>query len=254
MRRMPAVVAALLVALMLAATDAGADLAVAHRHHRGAVPARWRRRRAGAHRGRAAFRKHEGDRGGREPLRRRRHRRHAPGRQSGARRLHADDGAYRHHRDQPESLCQCRLRSAQGLHRHRHDRLDAGRADRASVVSGQDRRRRDRDREEGAGQAQLRHLGDRHRRLSHGGVLQVRRRSADADRALSRHRAADERPDRRPCAGVVRRAAAGHGQHPGREAARHCGHRPAPLQPVAGCADGFGVRAAGLRTRCCSTA
>ena len=37
--------------------------------------------------------------------------------------------------------------------------------------------------------------------------------------------AADERPARRPCAGRVRRAAAGDGQYPGRQAARHRGDR-----------------------------
>ncbi len=226
-RKLIIAAAGLLAALALERAHAGrgASLAVADRHHRGAVPAGGRRRRAGAHRGRAAVGRHEGDGRGREPPRRWRHRRHACGREGGARRLHADDGAYRHHRDQPKPLCQCRLRPAQGFHRHRDDRLDAGRADRASVVSGQDRCRRDRDREERAGQAQFRHLGDRHRRLSHRGIFQVRGRPADADRALSGYRAADERPDRRACAGFVRRAAARHGQHPGRQVARHRGHR-----------------------------
>ena len=73
------------------------------------------------------------------------------------------------------------------------------------------------------------------------------------DRALSRHGAADERSDRRARAGLVRRAAAGDRQHPGRQAARHRGHRHAALQPVARRADGRGIRPAGLRLPCCTT-
>ena len=59
--------------------------------------------------------------------------------QGRARRLHAAPRPHRLDLDQSEPLCQCGLRSAQGFRRHRADRLDAGGADRASVVSGEDR-------------------------------------------------------------------------------------------------------------------
>ena len=64
-------------------------------------------------------------------------------------------------------------------------------------------------------------------------VVQVDHRRAGDHRALQGHRAADERSARRPCAGRVRRAAAGDGQSRGRHAARHRDARPAALQPAA---------------------
>ena len=78
--------------------------------------------------------------GGRQSRRRQRARRHARGAEGRARRLHAAARPHRLDLDQSEPLCQCRLRSAQGFRRDRADRLDAGRADRASVVPGEDDR------------------------------------------------------------------------------------------------------------------
>ena len=56
----------------------------------------------------------------------------------------------------------------------RADRLDAGGADRASVVPGEDDRRLRRARQKGSRQAQHRHLGGRHRRLHVGRAVQGR--------------------------------------------------------------------------------
>ena len=152
---------------------------------------------------------------------------------SAARRLHAVPRPHRLDLDQPESLRQLGLRSAQGLHRDRAVRLDAGRAARASVVRAQDHRRGGRVRQEGRRQAEHRHLGGRHRRLSLGRAVQVDHRRAGDHRALQGHGATDERSARRPCADGVRRAAAGDGQSRGRHAPRHRHARQAALQPVA---------------------
>ena len=199
----------------------------------GALSARRRRRRAGARGRRKAFRRARpsGDR--RQSRRRLRPRRHARGDPQRAGRLHAVPRPHRLDLDQPEPLRQLGLRSAQGLHRDRPVRLDAGRAARASVVPGQDHRRGGRAREEGRRQAEHRHLGGRHRRLSLGRAVQVDHRRAGDHRALQGHRATDERSARRPCADGVRRAAAGDGQSRGRHAARHRHARQAALQPVA---------------------
>ena len=61
--------------------------------------------------------------------------------------------------------------------------------------------------------------------------------------------AADQRSRRRPRADLVRRAAAGDGQYPGRHAARHRGDRTETLQPSARCSDRRRIRPAGLRLR-----
>ena len=154
-----------------------------------------------------------------------------------ARRLHAAARPHRHDLDQPEPLRQFGLRSAQGLFADRPDRLDAGRADRASVVSGEDHRRHDRAREKEAGQAQHRHLGGRHRRLYVGRTVQVGRRRRRDDRSLQGHGAGDERSARRPRTGRVRRDAARARQFPVRQAARDRGRQPHALGAVARRAD-----------------
>ncbi len=213
----------------------------------GALSARRRRRRAGARGRRKALRRARpsGDR--RQSRRRLGPRRHPRADPQRARRLHAVPRPHRLDLDQPEPLRQCRLRSAQGLHRDRAVRLDAGRAAGASELPGQDHRRGGRAREEGGRQAQHRHLGGRHRRLSLGRAVQVDHRRAGDHRALQGHRAADERSARRPCADGVRRAAAGDGQSRRRHAARHRHARQAALQPAAQHSDLARVGAAGLR-------
>ena len=126
-------------------------------------------------------------------------------------------------------------------------RLDAGRAARASELPGQDHRRGGRARQEGGRQDEHRHVGGRHRRLSLGRAVQVDHRRAGDHRALQGHRPTDERPARRPCAGRVRRAAAGDGQSRGRHPARHRDARQPALQPAAQHSDLARVGAAGLR-------
>ena len=101
------------------------------------------------------------------------------------------------------------------------------------IVPGQDHRRGGRARQEGGRQAEHRHLGGRHRRLSLGRAVQVDHRRAGDHRALQGHRATDERSARRPCADGVRRAAAGDGQSRRRHAPRHRHARQAALQPAA---------------------
>ena len=133
-------------------------------------------------------------------------------------------------------------------------RLDAGRAARASVVPGQDHRRGGRARQEGRRQAQHRHLGGRHRRLSLGRAVQVDHRRAGDHRALQGHGATDERSARRPCADRVRRAAAGDGQSRGRHA---CAASPCSTSSASACCRTFRPRTSpGCRasSRCCTTA
>ena len=82
-------------------------------------------------------------------------------------------------------------------------------------------------RQETAGQDQYRHLRRRHRRLHVRRAIQGGSRHRCRHHSLQGHRAGDERSARRPCAGRVRRAAAGARQYPGRKAARHRGHQQA---------------------------
>ena len=118
------------------------------RHPGGALSAGRRRRRHGARGGGQAVGRLQaaGDR--RQQAGRRRHPRHAAGRPCRARRLYAAAWPHRHDLDQSQPLRPRRLRSAQGFRADRAGRLDAGGADRQSVVSGQIGRRIHRARQE----------------------------------------------------------------------------------------------------------
>ena len=119
----------------------------------------------------------------------------------------------------------------------RADRLDAGRADRESVVSGEDGRRVDR----AAMKANPGKLNIGTSAAGTGGYLSAELfksvAGVERDRPLQGHRRADQRPARRPRAGRLRGAAAGAWQHPGRHAARDRGAQRPALSPVARRAD-----------------
>ena len=202
-----------------------AGLSLAHRHAGRALSAGRRRRCAGARGGGEAVRlaRPAGDR--RQSRRRLRPRRHPRVHPQRARRLHAVPRPHRLDLDQSEPLCQCRFRSAQGFRADRTDRLDAGRAARASDRSP---RRRSATwstiakKEGGKFNIGTSAVGT-------GGYLSAELFKSIAgvdrrDHSLQGHRAADERPARRPRAGRVRRAAAGDRQsrRPARCAASPC--------------------------------
>ena len=190
-----------------------------------ALSAGRRRRRHGARGGRQAFGcvPAAGDR--RQQTGRRRHHRH-PLRRPCPRptAIRCSSATPARFRSTPV-FTSCRLRSAQELRADRAGRLDAGGADRQSLVLGQNGRRIHRAHQATARQDQRRHFGARHRRFYDRRAFQVGGRRRRGHHPLQRHGPADDRSARRARAGGVRRAAAGARQHPGRQVARHRGHQ-----------------------------
>ena len=135
---------------------------------------------------------------GRQPRRRRRHHRHPRGGEGRARRLHHPARLYRHARDRPEPLRQCRLRPAQGFRADRPDRHRAEHAGGAPLDAGAVGRRADRLCQGQSRQGQLRLGRHRHGQPRLRRIFRHRRRHEARAHSLQGHRPGAHRPARRP--------------------------------------------------------
>ena len=181
-----------------------------------AVPGRRRDRCRGARHAAAARKDLRPDRRDRQPRRRRRGDRPRRDREVGARRLHLRHRAGRRDERQSGDAGEDAVRCPQGPHGDQRPCANAVHSCRSGELPGQHVAGGDRQ-----GQGRARHLDHRARRqrhldVLHGAAVHHHGRREDGPRAVPRHGAGGDRPDRRAHRARHRRSAAGPGRAPRR--------------------------------------